>query len=122
MAFEALGFCIPGVVAAADLSASQFRLVKIDGTGKVTLGSTLGAVVDGVLQDKPLAGQAASVAVSGVSKVEAGAGVTAGALVTTDATNRAITAGATQHAFGRALTSGAVGNLISVLLLPYGVQ
>lgn len=122
MAFEATGFHIPGVVAAADLSAAQFKAVVIDSAGKVALPGVAGAVVDGVLQDKPLAGQSASVCVSGVSKIEAGATVAPGDLVAIDATNRAVTAVATNHAFGRALTGGDIGTLISVLLLPYGVQ
>jgi hypothetical protein len=71
-----------------------------------------------VLQNKPqMAGQAATVAISGVSLVLAGAAVTAGEdIMPEDTTGRAIpwTSGKTR--VGVALTSGADGELISVLL------
>lgn len=135
-AFEAPLFCVPGLNASADLSASQFRAVTVNSSSQVALAGTQGTVVVGILQNKPTAaGQAAQVMALGVSKVVAGATVAAGALVECDSTGRAITAvkstvntgdaGSASDpviggaAFGLAITGGAVGELISVLLCPF---
>lgn len=60
--------------AAADLSAQQYRFVKLDASGDI---AAIGAATDqaiGVLQNKPdAAGKAAEVMVMGISKVEADA-------------------------------------------------
>jgi hypothetical protein len=114
---------IAGLVAGADLSTGQHKIVKLNGSGQAILATVQGEKVTGVLQDKPsAAGQAASVAKTGsVTKVVAGAAVAAGALVMTDASARAITATATNYAFGQALTaSSGAGQLISVYLNPFG--
>ena len=101
----------------ADLSAAQYRFVKQTATGTVELCDSAGEIALGVLQNDPEATQAATVAVGGVVRVAAGAAVTIGAEVMTDATARAITATATNVALGEALSgAGAAGNIISVLL------
>jgi len=112
---------VPGLTASADLSAHQFKFMTIGATG-AALNTTSGGAVDGVLQDKPGAlGEACEVAYAGVSKVEAGAAVSAGALVMSDAAGLAIAHTTTNHAVGRAITAaGASGELISVLLISYG--
>src|SRR5687768_2741480 len=132
MAFENPLYCPPGLVAGADLSAHQFKFVKLSGTGlQVVVCSAAGENAFGVLQDKPDAqGKAASVATLGVSKVVAGGAIAPGDLVTTDAQGRAIAAakastntadaGAASdplvgsHVQGVAMTGGATGQLISV--------
>ena len=122
MAFEGNLRTIPGVVASADLSAHQFKFVNISATGAALI-TTAGGIVDGVLQDKPSAlNRAASVAYSGVSKVMAGAAVTQGARVMSNATGKAITATATNNISGTALeAASADGNIIAVLLDTKGV-
>jgi len=122
VAYEGNLDVIPGVVASGDLSAHQFKFMAIGASG-AALNTTEGAIVDGVLQNKPdAADKAASVASRGVSKVMAGAAVTKGALVMSSTTGKAITATTGKHAAGRALeAAGADGDLIAVSLDTTGV-
>lgn len=121
MAYEIPGFSFT-LVAAADQSASQFRFIDVDTNGKGVTPSAAGQRVVGVRNNKPKSGEAATVIVSGVSIVEAGAPVTVGADVMTDTSGRAIVAATTGSAIaGIALeaASGA-GQFIAVLLSPAG--
>lgn len=120
MAFENPKLPMTGVLAGEDLSTHQFKVMVLDGNGKVVRQTTAGADWDGVLQDKPLQDQAATVATAGETKVEAGATVAPGDLVMVDATARVIPATATNFAGGRARTGGDAGGLITVMLRPYG--
>jgi hypothetical protein len=79
------------LVAAADLSTKQFYGVKIDSNGKAALAAA-GEFAIGILQNNPALGVAATVRISGASKGIAGAAITAGALVTTDANGKIVTA------------------------------
>lgn len=108
--------------ASADLSTKQFYFVNISATG-AAVNTTAGGIVDGVLQDKPSAlGESCAVGVRGVSKVTAGAAITAGARVMSSATGKAITATATNNISGTALEAAtADGDIISVLLDTVGV-
>lgn len=56
-------------VAGADLSAKQYYFVKQDTDGEVILASAGTDVIIGVLQNKPLAGEAALVRMFGTSKL-----------------------------------------------------
>jgi hypothetical protein len=104
------------VEAGQDLSASQFCFVSIAGDGQVD-PTGAGAVADGVLQNDPnAAGVAATVAIAGVSRVVCGGVVSRGALVSSDASGRAIAATTGAEIAGRALAAGATGALIPVLL------
>lgn len=97
----------------------QYRFVRL--TGDHTAGlytNTNGEIPVGVLQNKPqVVDMAATVAVSGISLVEAGGTVTAGDVITPDATGRATTGGTGSPA-GVAIYGGAVGELIPVLIRP----
>jgi hypothetical protein len=106
--------------AAADLSSSQFKLVTVNSSGQAALANATALVV-GVLQNKPsAAGQAATVAVHGVSKAVAGGAITAGARVTADASGNAIAAASAGDAvLGVALTGAASGDVFPVLINPY---
>lgn len=117
MAFENVGQTVPGVVAAADLSADQFLFVVMSSTG-IALNSSAGGKVLGVLQNKPTAGQAADVWADGsVSKVVASTAITKGAAITSTAAGKAVTATSGQNIAGYALdAAGADGDLISVFL------
>lgn len=90
MAWELPNFCIGNLTAAADLSASQYRCVKVTADNQINLADTQGEVILGVLQDKPAQGEAAEVTVVGVTKVVAGAALTAGQAWGVDAQGRAV--------------------------------
>jgi hypothetical protein len=90
MAYE-----IPGQMvsfqAAADLSAYQFRFVKLDANGQVALCSAVTDIPIGVLQDKPGAqGRACNVMLDGITKIVGGANLAKGDQVGTDTTGRAV--------------------------------
>lgn len=103
------------LLAAADLSASQYRVAQVNASGQAALCGATGVAV-GILQNKPASGRAATVAFHGVSKAIAGATVAAGARVTSDANSAVITATTGDSSLGVALTGGAAGDVISVLI------
>lgn len=110
----------PGVVGSASPnSGKQFRFVKATGAHQCGLATAASnEVVVGVLQNKPqVVGQAATVAIAGVSMMEAGGTITAGNIIKTDSVGRAVagTPG-TDTALGEALGSAASGQLVPVLL------
>ena len=104
----------------ADLSAKQFFGVKVDTSAdrKVILANTGGEGIYGILQNKPTSGQAADVALVGVSKAAINGTVTRGDLLMTDNTGQFVTATGGNHAVAQALESGAAGTLITVALMP----
>lgn len=100
----------------------QFRFVKLVGAHQVGLcTAATNEVPIGVMQNKPqVVGQAATVALSGVSMVQSGAAVAAGVPVKVDSTGRVITATpGTDAALYVGLTIGsaaAADQLIPVLM------
>jgi len=114
-------------VAAADLSTNQFRFVNTDSNGQTIAITAIGERIVGLQEDKPgeataAAGEVSEVTISGVVKVIAGATVTAGMEVKCDVEGRAVDATArvaTHFVCGTALTGGAVGELIEVLISKY---
>lgn len=137
MATESNLTCIT-LVAAGDLSAKQFYCMKVSAADTVTTITAAGTPVIGVLQNKPSAsGEAATIAISGVTKVVAGAAVAAGALVkalangkvddaataaTVDASGSSATAPSTgAHIIGIALDAASDdGEVIRVSLMHMG--
>lgn len=114
---------VPGLPGSADPNGGhQYKFVKV--TGAKTAGLATAAAneaVIGVLQNKPqYTGQAATVAVDGVSLVEAGGTIAAGAGVKVNASGKAVTwvAGTDDRDLrvGVAVTAGVSGALMSVLL------
>lgn len=115
MAYENIRDTIEGLEAGADLSANQFHIVKLDASGNVVLGAASTDVVLGVLQNKPLLGEAVCVAKGGVSKVLCGAvSVAVGDLVASNASGLAATAGGGDNAVGIALEEADPGQIFSV--------
>lgn len=104
--------------ASADLSASQFCFVALDGNGRIALPSA-GADCVGVLQDKPdaldRAGQVGMLNMSGRLKVISAAVITAGQKVKADAAGKALVATTGTHVLGTALKSCAIGDLLEIL-------
>lgn len=124
MAFEGNLQALPGLSASADLSAKQFRFVKMSGDATVDVCAAITDKLVGVLQDAPTSGVMANVVGFGVSKVVAGGTVTAGDVVGTDNQGRAVTiapgSDTTQYIGGRAITGGASGEIISIFVTPGG--
>jgi len=77
MSWECRGLDIGGE-AAGDISGSQYKGVKLDSSKKIAACDTAGEVIFGVLQNNPnAAGKSASIRTSGVTKMVAGAAVSA---------------------------------------------
>jgi hypothetical protein len=112
---------IPGLKAAADLSALRWRIMKLSAEKIVNKCTAATDHCIGVLTDKPAAaGRACAVADKGVVPVEAGAAVSIGDLITSDSVGRGITSSpstANHGVIGKALTAAtAAGQLIQVEL------
>lgn len=105
---------------APSIKGNQYRWVKVTGSHLVGLATSSddGALIIGVLQSKPQATNgAATIAIDGVSLVEAGATIAAGAAVKADALGRATTATVGSDVVsGFALAAASVGQLVPVKL------
>jgi len=119
------------LVADEDLSNDQYRYVVIDTTsGKVRRPNAATDIACGILQNAPAADEAATVrplGCGGVSKVQLGATLTAGAIVQAEYVSasdagKAIAAVATGYPAGLLITGGAEDELGSVLLTPITVK
>jgi len=107
--------------AGADLSALQFTAVQMGADDAVVSAAANNVMPIGILQNKPTAGQAASVAISGIAKALVGAGgwssgsrltmTTGGALIetTTDA----------HYVIGVAAEDAAAGDYARVIINPH---
>lgn len=120
-------FKIPGLIASGDLSSDQFKLVKKNTTdNQVALNDVAGGPVVGVLYNKPdAANEAAEVVNLGVAKVTAGATITAGDHIVSNASGTAAVAasGATggdvgDFVVGIALEGCSSGEKFALLLVP----
>ena len=108
--------------ASGDLSAGQYKFVKLTGTGdQVAICNGATDIPVGILQSKPTAaGQAATVRVLGVSKVQADASLTVGTLIGTSgdgqADAKAVT-DTTEYVVGAVIgAAGAAGEIATVLI------
>lgn len=119
-----IAYEIPGfkhtAPAAADLSAGQYFGCKVDGAGRAARCDADDQMI-GVQQNKPDAiDRATELMQTGVSKASAGAAVTQGAAVKTDANGQFIDAVSTDDAVGFAMTGASGINVIfSLLLVPH---
>jgi hypothetical protein len=113
MAFDAIlqGFSAP---ASTDLSGNQYCAVIFDTSANIAL-ATSAKNMDGILQDNPTSGDAGYVAVNGIAKGLLGGSVTTGEQVQVG-TSGAFVAFSSGVAVGKALSGGASGNIISILL------
>jgi len=102
--------------ASGDLSAAQYKFVKINSSGELAVCSVAGEEADGVLQDKPAAqGRAGAMAIGGQTKILLGGTIAKGAKVTTDAQGRAVTAATGNVELGTCVEGGAVGIIGSII-------
>jgi hypothetical protein len=108
-------------LAGADLSTKQFHAVELNSADAVTVFDGTGKVV-GFLQNKPKAGEAATVRVAGATKAIASAAITQGALVSAGNDGRVATTAGTGIAIGQAeLGAGAANDVVTVNLTLPGV-
>jgi len=108
---------VPGQPGSPDPhGGKQYHFVKVTGAHQVGLADATNPVV-GVMQNKPQgAGQAATVAIAGVSKVVSDVAVTAGSAIKVSADGQAAITG-TGPTVGIALSATAnPGELVNVLL------
>lgn len=73
-----------------DLNTKQYFIVKQHTDGTMILAAAATDKIVGVLQNKPLIGEAALVRWAGTTKVKAGGVITVGAWVTSDANGNAV--------------------------------
>lgn len=101
----------------ADLSAKQYHAVKFDTTDGDVVVAGAGDVSLGILQNTPLHGELADIAVAGGSKAECGASVTQGQYLKPEAGGQLIpVASNNDHYIARALEDGDDGDIISVII------
>ena len=121
MAYEKGGLIL-NFEAAADLSAKQFRAVKMATGGKVDIFSGATDVPIGILQNKPTSGQTAEVMVFGVSKVDSDAALAVGDIVAGQTDGQLEVADVGDYIVGQVvLASGAAGEYASVLVTVPGI-
>lgn len=105
-----------GTTATTDLSAKQYFAVKLDTAGdrNVVLASTGGERIYGILQNKPTAGLAADVCLTGLSKAQIGGTITRGDVLKTDTAGKLITASTGNIGVAEAMESGVAGDVRAV--------
>lgn len=124
MATEQKVTCI-NMKAAADLSAKQFYLVKVDTSGNAALCTAVTDIPVGILQNTPGSLGAASVAIAGVSKCFMGSARSIGDEIASDSAGKGTVitpaAGGTtyNYAVGRCLVATAAAGGIGEVLI-YG--
>lgn len=109
MAYEISNYSVKvTLVAASDLSSSQYKFVKLNSSGEAAAIAANTDRAIGVLQNAPTAGQEAEVLVVGGTKLVAGEAIAEGAVLSTTSAGKAdsITVGSatTQYILGTALT------------------
>lgn len=107
--------------ASGDLSSNRYRLLEVDSAGRVVVGVDAATPFLGVLMNKPAAAdQVAEVAVVGATvKVEAGATIAEGDLITAVAGGRGSPAVTDADFYvGIALTPGGSGTFCEVNIQP----
>jgi hypothetical protein len=112
---------VPGMVGSASPnSGNQYRFVEVTGAHQCGLADNASTLVIGVVQNKPqVEGAAATVAIRGVSLVEAGATIVAGNAIVVDTDGKGVAsghAGAGTVVVGVAVGGAAAGQLVPVLL------
>jgi len=120
---------IPGLIASTDLSGSQYRAVKMEGSTDFYVAAMTNANAEhpiGILQNDPDAeGQGATVAYCGVCRAEAGGNITVGNPLACDNNGKLIAdvevadgSAVDLHHIAIALEGGVDTQIISVLLKP----
>ena len=105
--------------ASTNLSTKQYFFMKTSATGVALAGNGEKAV--GILQNKPdLLGKEATVAIAGVTKMEAGGTIAIDGDVASDAAGKAVAAATGDQILGIALASAVDGDIFSLLIQSRG--
>ena len=119
MAFEFSNYSVKITrVASGDLSASQYRFVKLSTTDLVVVCSGATDIPIGVLQNAPTSGQEAEILIIGGTKVEAGEALAIGDALGIVANGRGAAANiTTEYTLGTVLsTAGAAGEIVTAVI------
>lgn len=121
MAYEGPQIKLPGLVAGADLTAAQYKFVKISAAGTVILCAATTDKPLGVLQNNPASGFAAEVCVFGETKVITAAAITVPNRIGTNASGlaAAYVAGTdtTKYLVGEVITATGAANGIATAVI-----
>lgn len=121
MAYEISNYTLKITLeAGADLSAAQYKFVKIS-SGKAVLCAAATDIPVGVLQNSPTSGQEASITVAGGTKIVSSANIAAGVVIGTSSTGKADAKVAgtdtTEYAVGQViLGAGADGEYLTAVI------
>ncbi|QGJ88098.1 RecA-like DNA recombinase [Arthrobacter phage Edmundo] len=106
-----------------DGANDKYTGVKLNGSAAVVKFAAITDAPFGVLQDAPKAGDPARVAISGVSKVRAGAAIGAGVEFSFSAAGLAVPAASTSYVVGTTLSAaGSSGEIISAVIDPISAR
>lgn len=109
--------------AGVDLSDAQYTFVAVTADDTVGLPADKGADAVGIVQNDPVIGCAAAVAVDGQSKVLfSGVAIAAGVDITCNAEGKAVTAVAGDTVLGTTVQGGAASIIGAVILTNKGVK
>lgn len=118
MAYELPLFTV-SFEAAADLSAKQFRAVKMATGGKVDIVNGATDKPIGILQNKPTAGQTAEVMLIGISKISSDAALAVGELISSQTDGQLEVADAGDYTIGHVVkASGNADEIASAFICP----
>jgi len=122
MAYEGAQLTLGTLSAAGDLSTKQYHFVKLASATTVNVCTAITDVPIGVLQNKPESGETAEICIFGITKVVADGTVAFSRWIgtSTDSQAAGITPGSddTVYVMGQAITAGAAGTVMTVLLNP----
>lgn len=107
------------VIAGADLSAAQYKFVKLDSAAEAVLAGD-GEQAFGVCEVGAAEDNAATVVVTGKTMVKAGGTVTAGGAVGVDANGLCVDAAASDIIMGYATEAGVTNQIIAIELIQGG--
>lgn len=109
----------PGAIAAADLRTKQYHFMRFVGTTERSVNQAsldTSTELAGILVNQPNTNEHASIKYQGETFAIAGAAVSANALLTTNSSGRAVTAGSGDMVGGRAVVAaGGDGDKIRVV-------
>lgn len=106
-------------VAENDLSSSRYLFVELSGDNQVDVPDNAADIPFGILQNEPEAGQDATVAYWGISKLRVSGTITAGAYISSDASGSGVIASSTAgtNIGAQAITGAASGSVITAKIL-----